>query len=61
MQLINDHMQNRKQYNILKAQLVIADIPYNIGNNAYGFEIKKEFCKAFEEKLNKHIEYELPI
>lgn len=36
MQLINDHMQNRKQYNILKAQLVIADIPYNIGKNAYG-------------------------
>ena len=27
MQLINDHMQNRKQYNIPKAQLVIADIP----------------------------------
>lgn len=36
MQLINDHMQNRKQYNIPKAQLVIADIPYNIGKNAYG-------------------------
>lgn len=61
MELINDHFQNRKQYNIPKAQLVIADIPYNIGKNAYGFEIKKEFCKAFEEKLNKQIEYELPI
>lgn len=36
MQLINDHFQNRKQYNIPKAQLVIADIPYNIGKNAYG-------------------------
>lgn len=33
--LINDSFQNRKQYNIPKAQLVIADIPYNIGNNAY--------------------------
>ena len=34
--LINDSFQNRKQYNIPKAQLVIADIPYNVGNNAYG-------------------------
>lgn len=33
--LINDSFQNRKQYNIPKAQLVIADIPYNVGNNAY--------------------------
>jgi site-specific DNA-methyltransferase (adenine-specific) len=34
--LINDHFQNFKRYNIPKAQLVIADIPYNIGKNAYG-------------------------
>lgn len=34
--LINDHFQNYKRYNIPKAQLVIADIPYNIGKNAYG-------------------------
>ena len=33
--LINDHFQNFKQYNIPKAQLVIADIPYNLSNNAY--------------------------
>lgn len=33
--LINDHFQNYKQYNIPKAQLIIADIPYNLGNNAY--------------------------
>lgn len=33
--LINDTMQNRKSYNIPKAQLVIADIPYNLGNYAY--------------------------
>ena len=31
----NDHFQNYKRYNIPKAQLVIADIPYNLGNNAY--------------------------
>jgi len=34
--LINDHFQNYKVYNIPKAQLMIADIPYNIGKNAYG-------------------------
>lgn len=33
--LINDHFQNYKQYNIPKAQLIIADIPYNLWNNAY--------------------------
>lgn len=34
-ELYNDHFQNYKGYNIPKAQLVIADIPYNLGNNAY--------------------------
>ena len=32
----NDHFQNYKVYGIPKAQLVIADIPYNVGANAYG-------------------------
>ena len=36
LRLINDHFQNYKSYGIPKAQLIIADIPYNIGNNAYG-------------------------
>ena len=35
-ELYNDNFQNYKRYNIPKAQLVIADIPYNIGNNFYG-------------------------
>ena len=35
MELYRDHFQNFKRYNIPKAQLVIADIPYNLGNNAY--------------------------
>lgn len=35
-ELINDHFQNWKPYSIPKAQLVIADIPFNIGRNAYG-------------------------
>mgnify|MGYP001614045067 FL=1 len=30
--LINDHYQNFKVYNIPRAQLVIADIPYNVRN-----------------------------
>lgn len=34
--LYRDNFQNYKVYNIPKAQLVIADIPYNLGNNAYG-------------------------
>lgn len=36
IELYHDNFQNYKRYNIKKAQLVIADIPYNIGNNAYG-------------------------
>jgi site-specific DNA-methyltransferase (adenine-specific) len=35
-ELYNDNFQNYKRYGIPKAQLVIADIPYNIGNNFYG-------------------------
>jgi site-specific DNA-methyltransferase (adenine-specific) len=35
-QLFNDHFQNYKRHSIPKAQLVIADIPYNIGKDAYG-------------------------
>ena len=33
--LIHDNFQNFKAYNIPKAQLVIADIPYNIGTDFY--------------------------
>lgn len=33
--LFNDNFQNFKRYNIQKAQLIIADIPYNLGNYAY--------------------------
>ena len=34
-ELFHDNFQNFKRYNIPKAQLVIADIPYNLGSNAY--------------------------
>lgn len=36
VEIYRDHHQNYKPYNIPKAQLIIADIPYNIGKNAYG-------------------------
>lgn len=35
-ELFNDNFQNFKRYNIPKGQLVIADVPYNLGVNAYG-------------------------
>ena len=36
IELYNDHFENAKRYQIPRAQLIIADIPYNIGINAYG-------------------------
>jgi len=35
MELYHDNFQNYKRYSIPKAQLVIADIPYNLDANAY--------------------------
>lgn len=35
-ELWNDSMQNWKKYPIQKAQLIIADVPYNVGTNFYG-------------------------
>lgn len=35
-EIYHDNFQNYKRYNIPKAQLIIADIPYNVGKNAYG-------------------------
>lgn len=34
-EIFRDHFQNYKRYLVPKAQLIIADIPYNLGNNAY--------------------------
>lgn len=33
--LFNSHFQNFKQFGVPKAQLILTDIPYNIGKNAY--------------------------
>lgn len=35
-ELYNDNYENWKRYPIHKAQLIIADVPYNVGNAAYG-------------------------
>ena len=35
-ELYHDSMQNWKSYPIQKAQLIIADVPYNVGTNFYG-------------------------
>lgn len=35
-EIYRDSMQNYKKYGIPKAQLVIADVPYNVGKNFYG-------------------------
>lgn len=34
-ELFNDHFENAKRYGIPHAQLIIADIPYNLAQNAY--------------------------
>ena len=36
IEIFNDNFQNYKRYGRPRAQLVIADIPYNVGTNFYG-------------------------
>ena len=40
VELYHDNFQNYKRYAIPKAQLVIADIPYNLGANAYASSLE---------------------
>lgn len=35
IELFNDSFQNFKSYHIQKAQLILTDVPYNLGNKAY--------------------------
>jgi site-specific DNA-methyltransferase (adenine-specific) len=53
MTLINDHFQNYKRYNIPKAQLVIADIPYNVGKDAYASNPKWYKNGNFEKGISE--------
>lgn len=34
--LYNDSFQNWKSHDVPKAQLILTDIPYQLGNNMYG-------------------------
>lgn len=54
MNLYHDHFQNYKRYNIPKAQLIVADIPFNLGNNAYASN-----PKWYKDGDNKNGESEL--
>lgn len=54
IKLFHDHFQNFKVYGIPKAQLIIADIPYNVGKNAYGSN-----PKWYKDGDNKNGESEL--
>ena len=54
-ELYNDHFENAKRYNIPHAQLIIADIPYNLSNAGVHFnkkldlELKQMTQKKFME------------
>lgn len=52
--LFNTHFQNFKQFGIPKAQLILADVPYNLGNNAYASN-----PKWYKDGDNKNGESEL--
>lgn len=60
-ELFNDHFQNFRSYQIPKAQLVIADIPYNVGNNAYAsnpsWYIAGKHANGESEKAGKQFFY----
>ena len=53
-ELYNDHFENAKRYQIPRAQLIIADIPYNLGNNAYASD-----PRWYEDGDNKNGESKL--
>ncbi len=56
-ELYRDHFQNFKRYSIPRAQLVIADIPYNLGKDAYAssnlWYIDGDNKKGESKKANK--------
>lgn len=67
--LFHDHFQNAKSYNIPRAQLMIADIPYNIGGNFYasrpdwyvdGDNRNGESDKAHKAAFNTDFKFNIP-
>lgn len=57
VELYNDNFQNFKSYQLPRAQLLIADIPYNLGTNAYAssnqWYIDGDNAKGESDKANK--------
>ena len=52
-EIYRDSMQNYKKYAIPPAQLIIADVPYNVGTNFYGSnqnEVKNADIYRFKRK-----------
>ena len=67
--LIHDHFQNAKTYNIPRAQLMICDIPYNIGTDFYasrpdwyvdGDNKNGESSKAHKAAFNTDFHFNIP-
>ena len=52
-EIFHDNFQNYKKYGIPKAQLVIADIPYNIGSNAIRCGIRVEITRTAKAERPK--------
>ena len=67
-ELIHDHFQNARSYNIPRAQLMIADIPYNIGGQFYAsrpdWYVDGDNSKGESDKAHKaafHTDYAFNI
>lgn len=62
-ELYRDSMQNYKKYAVRPAQLIIADVPYNVGTDfmvqtlfgrtSYGFEIDRNFYQYAKDEMLK--------
>ena len=45
-EIIRDHFQNAKLYNIPRCQVLIADVPYNLGKNFYASNLYPKLRKV---------------
>ena len=59
IELYNDHFENAKRYQIPRAQLIIADIPYNIGINAYGS--RSDWYVGGDNRMERGIVEGMPV
>lgn len=54
-ELYHDHFQNFKSYGIPKAQLIIADVPYNLGKKSWSAMCGNPSCFASETHKTKSL------